>query len=136
MQASQTSDLLAELAAVDNREVTQLTVEAWHEVIGHLEYAVARRALVKARQNITIDYVEPKHILAHAQHVIADDEREARKLESPDRGKFPPAPANLDAMSAAWNDPVAFAREVSTYNTQLREAGFPPTYEHADRWRS
>lgn len=134
MQASQTSELLAELAAIDNREVTTLTVEAWHEVIGHLDHTVARRALVKARQNLTIDYVEPKHILAHALQVIADDEREARKLQAPEHGTYPPKPDNFDAMSAVWADPVAFAREVAVYNEQLRTAGFPSTYEQSDRW--
>lgn len=127
MQPSQTSSLLAELAAVDNREVTPLTVEAWHSVIGHLEYHVARRALVKARQNQAIQYVEPKHILASVAAVHADDDRERRRVIEPAPvAAFPSRPANFDAMAAAWKDKAAFAREVAVYNRQLAGEGFPP----------
>lgn len=31
-------------------------------------------------------------------------------------------PINFEAMSDAWNDPIAFARELNTYYAQLRES--------------
>lgn len=34
-----------------------------------------------------------------------------------------PAPANLRAMSDAWDNPVAFGRELAQYYKQLRESG-------------
>lgn len=40
-----------------------------------------------------------------------------------------PRPENLDAMTAAWNDPAAFGREVAIYNRQLRDAGLPPVHD-------
>lgn len=42
-----------------------------------------------------------------------------------------PAPANLDAMSAAYasQDPVAIARERAIYNQQLIDAGRAPLYD-------
>jgi hypothetical protein len=43
--------------------------------------------------------------------------------------RMAPKPDNFDAMSDAWDNPVAFAREVAVYNTQLVEAGHAPMYE-------
>lgn len=48
-----------------------------------------------------------------------------------DRRQYP-KPDNLDAMSAAHNDPVAFAAEVAKYNEQLRLAGFDPVTQALD----
>jgi len=46
-----------------------------------------------------------------------------------------PKPDNFDAMSAAWNDPVAFAREVAIYDAQLIAAGEKPTTpQTGDGW--
>lgn len=38
-----------------------------------------------------------------------------------------PKPLNFRAMSNAWNDPVAFARELNAYYAQLAEAGAQQT---------
>lgn len=42
-----------------------------------------------------------------------------------------PAPLNLSAMSSAWDNPTAFARELSVYYTQLEASGHRP---HAHDW--
>lgn len=34
-----------------------------------------------------------------------------------------PAPLNMRAMSNAWDDPVAFARELHRYHRQLQASG-------------
>lgn len=34
-----------------------------------------------------------------------------------------PKPLNMRAMSAAWDDPIAFARELHKYYTQLEASG-------------
>lgn len=34
-----------------------------------------------------------------------------------------PKPLNMRAMSNAWDDPIAFARELSRYYTQLEASG-------------
>lgn len=34
-----------------------------------------------------------------------------------------PKPLNMRAMSAAWDDPVAFARELHKYYSQLEASG-------------
>lgn len=45
----------------------------------------------------------------------------------PSKARQTPAPANLDAMTAAYasGDPVAIAREAWIYDEQLRAAGLP-----------
>lgn len=63
MEKSQTAKLLAIAAAVDPIAVTKLTVETWHEVIGHLDFDAAREALREHRRTST-EVVRPAHILA------------------------------------------------------------------------
>ncbi|PDQ34973.1 MAG: hypothetical protein B5766_08260 [Candidatus Lumbricidophila eiseniae] len=116
------------MAAIDNREVTPLTVGAWHEAIGHLDYGIARRALAAVRRDPNIAYVEPRHILVQARVVIREDKRAEEKLAAsklPDH-KPAPLPVNYAAMVAAGTDPVAFALEVAVYHRQLVAAGYSP----------
>jgi hypothetical protein len=51
-------------------------------------------------------------------------------MNSREKRKGDPAPANLDALTAAYQskDPIAIAREKAIYNAQLIEAGRPPLY--------
>ncbi|GAA1250784.1 hypothetical protein JOF42_002443 [Microbacterium phyllosphaerae] len=45
-----------------------------------------------------------------------------------------PAPLNLKAMSSAWDDPVAFARELNRYYSQLEASGQRlPTHDWTER---
>lgn len=45
-----------------------------------------------------------------------------------------PAPLNLTAMASAWDDPVAFARELNRYYSQLAESGHhAPTHHWTER---
>jgi len=67
MNKSEVKLLLADVAAIDNRRVTDETVDAWKAVLGHLPLKVAQQALVMARQDEKIDYLEPKHIVARAR---------------------------------------------------------------------
>jgi hypothetical protein len=66
MQKLETERLVRKLAVLDNRTVNDGVVDAWHELVGHLTYTVAELALRKARQDVTINWVEPKHVLAKA----------------------------------------------------------------------
>jgi hypothetical protein len=130
MIRSETTTLLAELAAIDNRQVTKLSVDAWHPVVAHLEYSVARRAVAAARGDASIAYIEPKHVLLFARIVMDGDERAVRRmLPPPPAGVQAPRPANFDAMIAAADDPVAFSAQVAIYNEQLAAAGCEPVYE-------
>jgi hypothetical protein len=67
MNKSEVKLLLADVAAIDNRRVTEETVNAWSGVLGHLSLPVAQRALIMARQDEKVDYLEPRHIISRAR---------------------------------------------------------------------
>jgi len=128
MDNSEVSALLTLAATVDNRIIDPLVVQGWHDAIGHLDFELARRALALHRAE-SIAYLVPGHITACAKRIRHDDAiARQRALERSNPGdNFAPAPANLDAMAAAWDDPVEFARQVAIYDAQLLEAGYDPT---------
>jgi len=84
MEAVDTASILEFLSLTDNRKITQEGILAWHELIKHLDFDVAREAAYLAKQDDKIDWVEPKHILAKAR-VVADrldvENRTKRALE-------------------------------------------------------
>lgn len=94
MKLEDTKYLLGKIAAVDNRIITDETLNTWHEIVGHLSFEVAERALVKARQDQFVDWVEPRHIVAKARDAIIDLNEEARKLarEAEEDGVGAPEP--------------------------------------------
>jgi hypothetical protein len=83
MNKAEVKLLLADVAAIDNRRVTDETVTAWHAVLGHLSLVVAQKALVMARQDEKIDYLEPKHIVSRAREarIALDTQSHSRALE-------------------------------------------------------
>lgn len=50
MTKKEITELLLAVQAVDNRDVTAVTVEVWYEILGHLDSADARRALAEFRR--------------------------------------------------------------------------------------
>jgi hypothetical protein len=67
MNKAEVKLLLADVAAIDNRRVSEETVNAWSGVLGHLSLPVAQRALIMARQDEKVDYLEPRHIVGRAR---------------------------------------------------------------------
>lgn len=67
MNKAEVKLLLADVAAIDNRRVSDETVTAWFAVLGHLSLPVAQKALILARQDERVDYLEPRHIIARAR---------------------------------------------------------------------
>lgn len=76
MNLAQTTEILDYLSAIDGRMVTAEKVKAWQEVIGYLDYDLAKQGVVMAIRQENINYVEPKHIIAMTQRV-----KEQRKIE-------------------------------------------------------
>jgi len=99
MNKSEVKLLLADVAAIDNRRVTEETVVAWHAVLGHLSLPVAQKALVMARQDEKVDYLEPRHIVSRARdaRMAIDRGPEARAEEAKWRSEPEPicVPHNL-----------------------------------------
>lgn len=83
MNLSEARKLLEEVAVVDNRKLTPELVSAWHKYAGHVDYKVAERALVLARRDASIGYLEPKHIIAKVRDATIElnDELKAQQHE-------------------------------------------------------
>ncbi len=94
MQKTDTEYLLRKIAAVDNRTVTDETVETWHEIVGHLSWQVAERALVKARQDPYVGWLEPRHLVGKARDAIIEINDEALLVarKADDDGRAEPEP--------------------------------------------
>ena len=64
MNLNETKAILKDIALIDNRKLDEAIAQAWHAIIGQMTYEVAREALKLARQDASISYLEPKHLVA------------------------------------------------------------------------
>lgn len=102
MLKSEVAQLLAKAALIDNRKVDAATVEAWHEVIGHVDYNVALLALTLHRRTSS-EYLMPAHIISNlrkARDQIAIESSRQRALD-------PPKPAPRTKMPEWFRDAIA-----------------------------
>jgi len=93
MLKTECADLLREVAAIDNRTLSQETLQAWFAVIGFLPYEVALKALHAARKDERVTWLEPKHIVAFSKEdrlARQDDDYLAQEQEQ--RALSVPAP--------------------------------------------
>jgi len=106
MNLRDTKELLAKIAAVDNRDLSEATAQAWHDVVGHLSFPVAKRALKLARQDPKVDYLQPRHIIEKTRDAISELNKSQRTLEEPDESKWQPCskPVNFDEVVKFWNE--------------------------------
>ena len=107
MNLTEVKELLAKIAAVDNRDLSEITAKAWYEVIGSLSYTVADKALVLARQDPKINWLEPKHILEKSRDAIVQLNRQEALDQEPEESGWQPCdkPSNFEEM-------VTFYREL------------------------
>lgn len=70
--------LLTRASAVDNRVVTEETVEAWFELLQDVHYPAAVDAVLEHFKTST-EYLLPGHIVAGAKRVMDRLERDARR---------------------------------------------------------
>jgi hypothetical protein len=75
LDISQTGIILAKIALIENREATNETIRAWHEIIQDLVFDDAMEALVRHYRHST-DSVKPAHIVRGAKDV--KEERKKR----------------------------------------------------------
>lgn len=102
MLKSETAQLLGKAALIDNRKVDSATVEAWHEIIGHIDYPVALIALTIHRRT-SADYLQPAHIVANLKR--ARDERATETNRT--RALNPPRPQPASKMPEWFRDKLA-----------------------------
>lgn len=68
MDKSQAGMLLAYVRSIQGGEVTRLDIEAWHDVLGHLDYEDARVA-ARAHAVESVEYMKPAHIIQRVKQV-------------------------------------------------------------------
>ena len=89
MNISETRELLQDIAAIDKRNITPETIQAWHSVLGNLSLEVAREAHRLARKDLSINYLEPRHIYGWSKEALSVLQRNQPKEPEPQRPSTP-----------------------------------------------
>lgn len=117
MLKSETAQLLGKAALIDNRKVDAATVEAWHEIIGHIDYQTAMAALTIHRGS-SPDYLQPAHIIAKLAKA-----RNQRALEAGrSRALDPPRPSPRTKMPEWFREALANFGKTPEERTKPHEA--------------
>ena len=96
MNLNETKMLLKEIAVVDNRKLDEALALAWHAIINHLDFETAKESLVLARRDATINYLEPRHIVAWAKEAKHRSTRNA--VEEPADFETTPEPLCIHSI--------------------------------------
>jgi hypothetical protein len=67
MNKTEIGELLLAVSAIDNRKITQQTVDGWTDILRHVPLDIALEAHRMARKNEAVGYLEPKHIISFAK---------------------------------------------------------------------
>lgn len=81
MNIQETTQLLAEIALIDGREISDEAVKIWADILQLIPLDIAREAHKICRQDQNIRYLEPKHIYARAREAaqkMIDAEKQAK----------------------------------------------------------
>jgi hypothetical protein len=120
--------VIARIQAGDNRQVDQITLAHWRDMIGEYNFADAIAAVVMHFKHSTA-YLQPAHIVENIR-TVRDEQRKAisQELFRNENTRNVPRPRNFEALTAASsaNDTIAWAREIAIWNEDLAELGFPP----------
>jgi hypothetical protein len=76
MTKNELKELMEYLSAIDNRQLTADKLQVWFDLIGYLDFADAKAAVIEAQREQSISYVEAKHVIAYALRI-----KEKRKTE-------------------------------------------------------
>lgn len=106
MNKTETAKLLTIASMIDNRTVAPETVEAWHDVLGHLPYGLAKEAMSLHRREST-DYLMPAHITKNLPRVKLKLQTDIRAAKA--RGLIEDWPEN-ESLSAEVAEALAAAR--------------------------
>lgn len=118
MNLAETGKLLAKVQLYDNRTVDRATIEAWHEVIGHLDFQVALQAL-KIHKMTSTDYLQPAHIVMNARKAREAselDDRRRRAIAPSEHGNpedYRRGPELLARFAAMFGNPSVARRDHS-----------------------
>jgi hypothetical protein len=76
MTKNELKELMEYLSAIDNRQLSPEKLQVWFDLIGFLDFADAKAAVIEAQRDESISYVEAKHVIAYALR-----SKERRKAE-------------------------------------------------------
>jgi len=76
MTKSELGQLMDYLSAIDNRQISPEKLQVWYDLIGFLDFADAKQAVIEAQRDESISYVEAKHVIAFAMRL-----KEKKKAE-------------------------------------------------------
>lgn len=82
MNIDQTNQLLIRIQAIDNRQIGDSTVVAWHRIVGHLDYDDAVRA-VEDHFGHSREYLMPIHVVEGVKRVRESRPPEVLALDGP-----------------------------------------------------
>lgn len=89
MNIEQTATLLAEIQMIDNRRVDEEVLLQWHELVGDLEHAMAREAVMLHRRESPV-WLTPAHVRANVDRMqvaaLGAQEDEWGNLIAPEPG--------------------------------------------------
>jgi hypothetical protein len=77
MTKNELKELMEYLSAIDNRQLSPEKLQVWFDLIGYLDFAAAKTAVIEAQRDESISYVEAKHVIAYALRI-----KEKRKAEA------------------------------------------------------
>jgi hypothetical protein len=87
MNKAETGQLLLAVSAIDNRKITQETLDGWYDILKHIPLDVALEAHRMARKSESVGYLEPKHIVSFAKEAaFALDRATPKPKEAPIEG--------------------------------------------------
>ena len=89
MNKTEIGELLLAVSAIDNRKITQQTVDGWTDILRHIPLDIALEAHRMARKNESIGYLEPKHIISFAKEAAYALDRAKPKVEEKPLASFP-----------------------------------------------
>lgn len=119
MNTEELTMLLARVQVLDNRQVDQLTIEAWSPLMADLDYGEAVDAVNTHFRESTM-YLQPVHVRTLVKRAKGSSQPPPFG-ELPRPGQFADPPLNMAAMTAAYQsgDQVAVDREVAAYEQQI-----------------
>jgi hypothetical protein len=89
MTKSELGQLMDYLSAIDNRQISPEKLQVWFDLIGYLDFADAKAAVIEAQREESISYVEAKHVVAFALRIKerrkSEEQRAQAKISQPER---------------------------------------------------
>jgi hypothetical protein len=89
MTKTELKELMEYLSAIDNRQITAEKLQVWFDLIGYLDFADAKAAVIEAQREESISYVEAKHVIAFALRIKekrkSEEQRAQAKTSEPER---------------------------------------------------